>query len=311
MLPLLLDIREYYMNIIGAGLTGCLAAYAFKNAVIHEYLEKPNVHKAVLRFRSDAVSNLTGIPFKQVTVYKGVYMNGEFVNPDIRMMNMYSRKVTGGYSDRSITNLDPVVRYIAPIDFHDRMLAVLADRINYGSSVQLVDMKRPVISTLPLPVVLTMLNKGTDHFSGNKLDSRPIHVLNMKIPNADIYQTIYYPDIKSSVYRASMTGDQLIVESVSPVSGIVLDGVLKSFGFRVDIGSDPVCTVQQFGKFIPLDSDYRKDLMYTLTSEENIYSLGRHATWRKILLDDVVQDLQRIESMIKTSAYDRLLGRMK
>ena len=41
------------MNIIGAGLTGLIAAYAFKDAVIHEYLKEPRVHKAVLRFRSE------------------------------------------------------------------------------------------------------------------------------------------------------------------------------------------------------------------------------------------------------------------
>ena len=42
-----------------------------------------------------------------------------------------------------------------------------------------------------------------------------------------------------------------------------------------------------------------------------IYSLGRHATWRKILLDDVVGDIERIQSMMKTSAYDRMLGKTR
>ena len=67
------------MNIIGAGLTGCLAAYAFKDAVIHEYLKEPRVHKAVLRFRTDEVSKLTGIPFKKVLVHKAVSVSGGFV----------------------------------------------------------------------------------------------------------------------------------------------------------------------------------------------------------------------------------------
>ena len=51
--------------------------------------------------------------------------------------------------------------------------------------------------------------------------------------------------------------------------------------------------------------------MFDITTALGIYSLGRHATWRKILLDDVVQDIQRIESMLKTSAYDRMLGKSK
>ena len=68
---------------------------------------------------------------------------------------------------------------------------------------------------------------------------------------------------------------------------------------------------QKIGKFEPLEEEYRKQLMFDITSALGIYSLGRHATWRKIPLDDVVNDIQRIESMLKTSAYDRMLGKTK
>lgn len=310
MLPFFyLKLENTFMNIIGAGLTGCIAALAFKESVVHEILPQPKVHKAVLRFRSDAVSQLTGIPFKKVTVYKGIWQNGAFQLPTIKMMNEYSRKVTGGYFDRSIANLSPSIRYIAPENFHQQMLDKIGDRLILGSEVNLKLMTRPVISTLPLPVLLKMLESRSEYLLSNT-KAKPIYVDVLKIPNADVYQTIYYPDIKNSVYRASMTGDSLIIESVSKISGIQIEGVLNSFGFP-KMKYEGSTFTQENGKFIPLDEDIRKKVMYNITQNNNIYSLGRHATWRKIMLDDVVNDIQRIEHMMKTSAYDRMLGRAK
>lgn len=299
------------MNIIGAGLTGCLAAYAFKDAVIHEYLEAPRVHKAVLRFRTEEVSKLTGIPFKKVTVHKAVSVSGGFVTPNLRHMNHYSLKVTGGYYDRSISNLEPSVRYIAPIDFHQQMLDKHKDRIFFGSDVQLVDMAVPVISTLPLGVLIDKF-KLDAKMPEQALASAPIYVTTVDYAHCDLYQTIYFPELDTPVYRASMTGSQLIIESMEPLDYLQVMYVQKTFGLPCTPPEKDQRDVKQvIGKFHPLEETYRQQLMYDITTALGIYSLGRHATWRKILLDDIVQDIQRIESMLKTSAYDRMLGKSK
>lgn len=299
------------MNIIGAGLTGCLAAYAFKDAVIHEYLKAPRVHSAVLRFRTEEVSKLTGIPFKKVTVHKAVSVSGGFVTPNLRHMNHYSLKVTGGYYDRSIGNLEPSVRYIAPIDFHKRMLDHLGNRVFYGSDVNLVDMAVPVISTLPLGVLVNKFNLDAK-LPTEALASAPIYVTTVDYSHCDLYQTIYFPDLDTPVYRASMTGGQMIIESMAPIDHAQVVEVQKTFGLGERIPLPDKRSVKQvIGKFTPLEETYRQQLMYDITTALGVYSLGRHATWRKILLDDVVQDINRIESMLKTSAYDRLLGKTK
>lgn len=299
------------MNIIGAGLTGLIAAYAFKDAVIHEYLEAPRVHKAVLRFRTEEVSKLTGIPFKKVTVHKAVSVSGGFVTPNLRHMNHYSLKVTGGYYDRSIGNLEPSVRYIAPIDFHQQMLDKHKDRIFFGSDVQLVDMAVPVISTLPLGVLIDKF-KLDAKMPEQALASAPIYVTTVDYAHCDLYQTIYFPELDTPVYRASMTGGQLIIESMEPLDYIQVMYVQKTFGLPCTPPKKDQRDVKQvIGKFHPLEETYRQQLMYDITTALGIYSLGRHATWRKILLDDVVKDIQRIESMLKTSAYDRMLGKTK
>lgn len=301
------------MNIIGAGLTGCLAAYAFKNAVVHEYLKEPRVHKAVLRFRSEEVSKLTGIPFKRIIVHKGVFSNGIFVRPSLKHMNHYSRKVAGGYYDRSIANLEPSVRWIAPVDFHQQMLDHLVNRVFYGSDMDLVDMATPVISTLPLPVLISKF--GLDaQLPPKTLDARPIYVTTMTIDKCESYQTIYYPDPNQPVYRASITGNKLIIESTNVINWLMAQKVIESFGINklmVSWNDEDWNNEQPNGKFVPMEDEKRKQLMYDITVSLGIYSLGRHATWRKILLDDVVQDIARIESMMKTSAYDRMLGKTK
>jgi hypothetical protein len=45
--------------------------------------------------------------------------------------------------------------------------------------------------------------------------------------------------------------------------------------------------------------------LFRLTHEHNVFSLGRFATWRNILLDDVVDDIVQVKRLLKSSsAYD-------
>lgn len=298
------------MNIIGAGLTGLIAAYAFKDAVIHEYLKEPRVHKAVLRFRTEEVSKLTGIPFRKVLVHKAVSEGGGFVTPNLRHMNHYSLKVAGGFYDRSIGNLEPSVRYIAPLDFHQQMLDHHKDRIFFGSDVPLTEMTTPVISTLPLNVLVDKF-KLDAQLPKEALHSNPIYVTTVDVSHCDLYQTIYFPELSNPVYRASVTGNQIIIESMLTIGRTRIEDTIETFGISGGWSITSLNFEQKIGKFNPLEENYRKQLMYDITSALGIYSLGRHATWRKILLDDVVNDIQRIESMLKTSAYDRMLGKTK
>jgi hypothetical protein len=63
--------------------------------------------------------------------------------------------------------------------------------------------------------------------------------------------------------------------------------------------------VQAYGKFVPIDEKLRKNLVLRLTTERGIYSLGRFATWRNLLLDDVVHDAAVIKALASSSEYDR------
>lgn len=295
------------MLILGAGLNGCLAAYRFKDAEIHEYLNTPSVHKAVLRFRSDAVSDLTGIPFKRVEVQKGIVVDGNFVQPNIKLSNLYARKVSGMAIPRSINNLEPSVRWIAPQDFHARMLTNLRDRIKVGSTYTPSKFDEPVISTIPLPVLCQKL--GIDNPISQQEKEKPIHVLTIEFESADVYQTIYYPEHNTQIYRASMTGTMLIIESTSPITSRDAMKIINDFGLYGMTHTFGDRVIQEFGKFVPLNNTKRKKLMCELTKDFGVYSLGRHATWRKLMLDDTPHDLDVIQRLIEVDEYDIRIGK--
>ena len=132
------------------------------------------------------------------------------------------------------------------------------------------------------------------------------------MPRCDVFETVYFPSPKLSVYRASITGDLLIVESKGEL------GQLDADAARLALGVDPAdCELidkgrQEFGKIVALPDEVRKRIMFELTHWHGIYSLGRFALWRNILLDDVVSDLDVIKRLLNSaSSYDAARARAK
>jgi len=301
------------MKIIGAGLSGLLAGVMFPGSTIYERQGSlPHNHGAILRFRGYAISQAVGIPFKRVKVTKSIWLDGQEVQPTPRIQNMYSHKVLGEYSARSIRDISTVNRYIAPDDFIEQ----LAKRCNivYNRAWPMVPgidsliTDDPMISTIPMPVMLKQMDIEYDL----DFDHQPIWTRTYEIDNAHIYQTIYYPDLDTSLYRASFTRNKLICEFINDpaFSGINYPEIAKSFGIYEDQFGDAIAShnEQKYGKIVAIDNDIRRSIMAQLTHDFNIYSLGRFATWRNVLLDDVFDDIFRIKDLINLHPYDRKLA---
>lgn len=304
------------IRIIGAGLAGLIAACHFKDAEILEAGKLKANHKALLRFRDQSVSTLTGIPFKEVTVDKAIYgLDGLVTQCTIPLANQYSRKVTGQLSGRSIWNLDRVQRYIAPENFHEQLVERHRGRIFEACPItSLHEAEQALwstVSTAPLPVILKAAGMEVPNMT---FDRAAISVAKYRIPKCDVYQTIYFPAAHLRVFRASITGDILIVESISAENAprtanlsdeAELSSILFPFGLqdmRLDL--EPLEKVnQQYGKIVPLPAEQRHAILYELTERFGVYSLGRFATWRNILLDDVAQDISTVDRLIKASRY--------
>lgn len=151
--------------------------------------------------------------------------------------------------------------------------------------------------------VMTMLSSEDNDIDFNY---RSIYTARYKIDNCNVNQTVYFPDLKVSEYRATITGDNLIVESIDEDYNI--DNIIRTLGLA-QVPITPVnATKQSYGKIAPIDNNWRKGFLHKLTIEKNIYSLGRFATWRNILLDDVLIDIHKIKSMIDNDSYWRKLN---
>lgn len=299
-------------RIVGAGLSGLLAAYAWPGIPILESSPTSGAeHQALLRFRSDAVSRLTGIPFRRVTVRKGVWSRGWFQSPSIALANMYSMKVLGRIvSDRSIWNLEPVERFIAPDDFYGQLVDNAGDRIQWGKPDDFEHGQlSPIISTAPLPIVMAAVD-----LPPVETVRAAITVLRFRVPKADVFQTVYFPDRFLPIYRASMTGDTLIIERTGEKSFAITEQEADAIRDAFDIFMGECVPVgianQKYGKIVPLPDDVRKAILFRLTHEYGIYSLGRFAQWRNILLDDVINDIDVVKRLLQTGdKYDIALTR--
>lgn len=295
-------------------MAGLLAAHMLRRhqpSIIEQQHSLPNNHHALLRFRTDAVMRATGIPFREVEAQKAVwYERAAHARATFAMQNLYSQKVTGRITSRSILNLDGGRRYIAPNDF----IAQLSHgaNIEYGTAFDWEQQQpAPIISTIPMPALMRAKQWDADQIN---FPHQPIFTITCDLPeHVDVYQTFYYPEERyGALYRASITGRVLQLEfaGTAPAPGfmdMIVQEVVGHFGIRVALMAYRV-SEQTYGKLAPIADTIRKTFILAMSDQHQIYSLGRFATWRQILLDDVVQDIRTIESFIteRSSRYDYL-----
>lgn len=297
------------MKIYGGGLAGLLAGCLFPDADIYEAGPDSQVnHKAVLRFRTSAVGDAVGIDFRRVRVHKGIWIDDGFVAPTIRLANWYSQKVIGRLADRSIWNLDPVDRFIAPENLIEQLADRCRNRIFWDRHINAADFVpnsgEAAVSTLPMQLACQFAGE----INHPTFTSSPITVHRWRVPNADVFQTVYFPQPYTSLYRASITGDILTAEYAAAEEGDVEDcqpPLVKAFGLSSCFCQSLDTSSQRYGKIAPIDDAWRKQFIFNLTHKYNVFSLGRFGTWRNILMDDVLKDIVVLKKMMKATAYDR------
>lgn len=302
------------MVIFGAGLSGLIAGVLNQNAQILEPFADNTSHQALLRFRSKQIGEAVGIPFKEIEVYKGIWDKGDQpISP--HYIIKYSRKVTGTIAYRSIRNTDSELRWIAPLDFQEQLKEICKDRITYAADPDIMRefvaySTENVISTIPMLVLANMIPRASDVFPEfEKLEmtnpTQPIYVNRFKIPGCNVYMTYYYPDLCISLYRASISKNMLIVESMFPLTDHELNIVNESLGISsVELYHEVKDYKQMNGKINPIDEKVRRAFIHQTTIDLNVYSLGRFAVWKNLLLDDVYKDILRIKEFMNKDKYE-------
>lgn len=316
-------------TVIGAGMAGLFAAAVLRDecdSVLERQSNLPNNHSALFRFKSSVVGDALNIPFRRVKVIKAVHSIG---NPIADAVS-YSLKTNGQARLRSIITAQGAIeeRYIAPDDFIKQLRlkvqAPIAFDVEWDGKISGVPKTTRVISTIPMPTMAAKLGY-TDITS--KFRSVPGYVTTAKLRDTDLCSTVYIPDKNELAYRASITGDRLIVEYAFPgaqepekmmwhlrdTSQLIrhLDWVLRLFGMDSSfIVGDPRIVEQRYAKILPIDDNERKRFMLWLTEEHGIYSFGRFATWRpELQMDDLVNDLRVIHRLARgESTYNARRG---
>lgn len=310
------------IHIIGAGLAGLLAAEMLRGdrpVVFEQQSALPDNHGALLRFRSDLVARETKQTFKRVRVFKAVKRRKRVhTMATLQDANQYALKVSGEARARSILDLATCERYMAP----DTFIAALAANkdLRFGTALSisaLQDLRHQrdivTISTIPMPVLMRMV--GWPEYRPADFTRRIVYSATCTLAElpVDVYQTIYYPEPDFPAYRASISGNRLIVEyatDVPPDLG-VLPTIMADFGLpQLQRGHTDLRTKKhEYGKLVPpVDDRGCKSFITFMTDEYNVYSVGRFATWRQLLLDDVVNDVHKVQAMMAArSSYDRRL----
>lgn len=333
------------IQILGFGQTSMIAGIMLTNRGYQVEIidNKPltQTHFALLRFKTKAIEQETGIKLEEVEIKKGIYADGKIFNEsNIKFDNFYSKKVTGKIQKRSIGNLSTGKRYTPPVDFFDQLIKKckkLDIKITNDADIDLKLTTREIInkpsthfiSTLPMPKLYKMVHNEDVEFEFDK-----VFVVEFIIDECDVHQTIYYPlnEPSNPAYRISIVGNIMKCEisenSMKYYKEIYLykfqnllynlkQQIERSFGISItnhienylSAGVENVVKEQKFGKISPIDEDLRQKIIYNLTKKFQIYSLGRFACWRQIMLDDVVKDVKRIENLLKIenlSDYDAL-----
>jgi len=316
------------ITIIGAGMSGLLAANMLRSPweMFEASPSIPNGHKALLRFRSSAVGDVCGITFKKVKVMKSSSCS---YNP-VAGAIAYSKKATGEYSMRSLVKMedDIVERYIAPPDLIQKMcdnIDVFNIRVNHrlvevkdtslifdsdgGVRSNLELARGTIISTLPMPTMMELL----EYPDIPAFRYRSGVAVQFSLRRADIYASVYIPDLGVPAYRASITGDRIIVEYAQDIEEADYDRIAinamevaeEYLGIDTrDIYSPAEVASMKYLKIVPIDEELRRNFIMWASMKHKVYSLGRFATWRPgLLMDDVVQDVRVIERLINSQDY--------
>jgi hypothetical protein len=322
--------------ILGAGQTSMIAAIMLKNRghdveiVDDKPIEEINQnHFALLRFKTDKIEKETGIKLQKINTEKAIlYKENHYTESNIFFNNLYSKKVSEKYQNRSIGNLQNGTRYQPPEDFFQqlktRCIAIGVKFTQASISNQLEAIKlfnvSNVISTIPMPTMNKIFFNMDIDFSFQE-----INTIEFEINDCNLNQTIYFPDEFSIPYRISIIGNKAKCEitqndfkkwisvkgfEIEHNKGLVnclLKNIEDAFGISIKNFKslqNSQFKQQKFGKISKIDEDKRQSIIYNLTNNHNIYSLGRFSCWRNILLDDVVDDVKLIEKLMKLKKFN-------
>ena len=299
--------------ILGAGISGALAAKFFNTEEIYDKANAPvNNHHAVMRIKDPRVGMLLGSNMESVSVKKGVYFKGVMWDKtNITINNMYSLKVSGQLSYKSILDLSDCSRFllsdwdIKNINYGYDFVSINKNSLVFAYNNEYIQKEFDFcISTIPIQHMIK-ISGIFDELPEFKYNPIFVTRFNLNI-DSTVHQTIYFPDNCFNSYRVTIEGKQIIFEAINSFPDETeIEKIICLFGISTLNIENKQEFVQKIGKIVPYDDKYRKFILNELTEKFNLFSLGRFAIWKQIRSDDVIKDLEVIQKMIFTEEKRR------
>lgn len=302
--------------IIGAGIAGAVAYNALKSysPAVFTAEEETSTglkrHKAIMRIRDPKLGLLVGCDLAPITIQKMMLYEGKLHHQsNITASNLYSLKIYNGINHQSIDNLESAKRYLITSDIkidNCRYGYKLIDTtpgsnvlsFNVGSDIPIPAHAEYdyCISTIPLP---TLAKVCRIEVPSEIFQHEPIYVYRAKLQlSCHVNQTIYIPEHRYFTYRVTLQQQEIIFECVEEMSGEEREELLVLFGLSGAYISPIKLTVQPRGKIYTSDDDYRKKVIWEITEKFNIFSFGRFGIWKPLRADHLLNDIEKIKTMI-------------
>lgn len=298
--------------ILGAGMAGAMAYGYFRsyNPEVYDAKTDDDVKYAIMRLKDKSIGLILGTPLKEIKVDKACYYKGKlYDNSNIMLSNLYSYKVNDKLNSRSIDHLNKATRFILndkislPTNYNHEFKDVVHKDVVFKAPPHAAVLKKYDICISTLPMSHMVKIKGMEKFKDVSFHSKPICVKKFKLKiKSCVNQTIYFPDPELQTYRASIEEGEFIVESIEiKPNEAEIEEIANAFGLDLSMMDFDNEFENKHGKIIPIDPDIRRSIIAELTEKFNIYSLGRFATWRNLRTDDLIDDLKKIDKIIKVS----------
>lgn len=333
-------------HILGAGWAGMIAAEFWPTAQIYERDPQAatltGTTGAFIRCRNPNAAMILQAPCRNVAVHRAVANATWDTHTNVQPLDaaLYARKTApcGVLSARSIHSCtsraamgNGAERYLLLPDDLVAARQRANTRVRYGATSGDVSEVLcgatpavPVVSTLPLD--LTLRHLGTNFrapLRPERTTARGGFVLETELRacGVDFCWTVYVPSSNTEISRITITGGRAIVEVMPPEGGTEYGtDSIEAFAahalfqlFNVmpeDIVQWNWHRVHKIAA-TPEYVAWAHEVVYRLSVERGIYSLGRAATGRRgVTVDDLPQDCRVINKLLRArSACDYVSAR--
>lgn len=308
--------------IVGAGWAGMIAAERWSEARIYEIRSPSECSANFIRMRADSLANALKLPATKVTAYSCVLsIDGDSFSyrdqaTPADMIN-YSRKVIGVLSARSIMSTGRHTRWVVGADALLELRHRHRSRIKYNAVLapsHWADPSIQIINTAPLECAADALEIPLSH----GVAAHTVTLIRAPVLGADssLSVTLYVPSPDTPVSRITLSEGWLVLELTHPVpsTASVIELARASLGLHPHELGEPQ-SITQPSKLAP-QSEEARAVIYAMSINHNVWSLGRHATARPgVLIEHLPHDCDVISRLIalrsESCQYKSLLGAIK